>query len=71
MLPTTNTPKPAVKSETEPAVDVASGPNGAAGKLEPIGTDRLRALREAIQSGTYPSEADVLGGLERMFRGES
>jgi hypothetical protein len=35
--------------------------------LRPIGADRLRALREAIENGTYPSEADVLGGLNRLL----
>jgi hypothetical protein len=35
--------------------------------LEPIGPARLRALREAIENGTYPSASDVLGGLERLF----
>jgi hypothetical protein len=34
----------------------------------PIGPERLRALREAIRNGTYPSDADVMGGLVRMFR---
>jgi anti-sigma28 factor (negative regulator of flagellin synthesis) len=33
----------------------------------PIGMDRLRALREAIRNGTYPTDADVVGGLVRMF----
>ena len=35
--------------------------------LEPIGPERLRALREAIQNGTYPTEEDVLGGLDRLL----
>lgn len=35
--------------------------------LRPIGPERLRELREAIRNGTYPTEADVLGGLERML----
>ncbi len=34
----------------------------------PIGPERLKALREAIESGTYPSNDDVRGGLVRMFR---
>jgi hypothetical protein len=34
----------------------------------PIGPERLRALREAIRNGTYPTDADVMGGLVRMFR---
>jgi len=35
--------------------------------LRPIGTARLRALREAIRNGTYPTEAHIVGGLERLF----
>ena len=34
----------------------------------PIGPERLKAIREAIRNGTYPSDADVVGGLVRMFR---
>jgi hypothetical protein len=33
----------------------------------PIGPERLRALREAIRNGTYPTDADVLSGLVRLF----
>jgi anti-sigma28 factor (negative regulator of flagellin synthesis) len=33
----------------------------------PIGRERLRQLREAIRNGTYPTDADVMGGLARMF----
>lgn len=33
----------------------------------PIGPERLRALREAIEKGTYPTRDDVLGGLERLL----
>jgi anti-sigma28 factor (negative regulator of flagellin synthesis) len=33
----------------------------------PIGKERLKALREAIRNGTYPSDEDVAGGLARMF----
>jgi anti-sigma28 factor (negative regulator of flagellin synthesis) len=35
--------------------------------LRPIGPERLRALREAIRDGSYPTDAEVLGGLERML----
>lgn len=38
---------------------------------QPIGPERLRALREAIRSGQYPSQDDVRTGLVRMFRVES
>ncbi len=34
----------------------------------PIGPERLKALREAIESGTYPADEHVMGGLVRMFR---
>lgn len=83
MLPTTNTPWSAVSklrreadevsSVTAPAeTDVApqSRIEGPADPLRPIGPERLQALREAIRAGTYPTEADVLGGLQRMFRWE-
>jgi hypothetical protein len=33
----------------------------------PIGPERLRRLRELIESGAYPSDEDVAGGLERLF----
>ncbi len=39
-------------------------------RLIPIGEARLRALREAIRKGTYPTESDVVGGLMRIFRSE-
>ena len=35
--------------------------------LRPVGMKRLKALREAIENGTYPTEEDILGGLERLF----
>ncbi len=41
--------------------------HGPADPLGPIGPDRLRALREALRNGTYPTEADVLGGIERLL----
>ena len=36
--------------------------------LGPIGPERLFALREAIRSGHYPAEGDVLSGLARLLR---
>ncbi len=33
----------------------------------PIGPSRLRALRESIESGAFPTEEDISSGLERMF----
>lgn len=34
----------------------------------PIGPERLRALREAILNGTYPTDSAVTGGLTKLFR---
>jgi hypothetical protein len=34
----------------------------------PIGPERLRALREAILNGTYPTDGAVTGGLVKLFR---
>ncbi len=34
----------------------------------PIGPDALKRIREAIQSGEYPSDAIVRTGLERLIR---
>jgi hypothetical protein len=57
------TPVPARPRRLEPAE--ASTPPADAPR--PIGMDRLRALREAIRNGAYPTSADVVGGLVRMF----
>ena len=40
---------------------------GDAQDLRPIGKARLKALREAIRNGTYPSNEFVEQGLLRMF----
>jgi hypothetical protein len=34
----------------------------------PIGPEALKALREAIRNGTYPTDRAVESGLLRMFR---
>ena len=34
----------------------------------PIGPEALKRLREAIQSGEYPSDSVVRDGLERLIR---
>jgi hypothetical protein len=34
----------------------------------PIGPERLKALREAIRNGTYPTDRAVQSGLLRLFR---
>jgi hypothetical protein len=38
--------------------------------LRAIGPERLRALREAILDGTYPTQDAVEKGLTRLFRGD-
>ena len=43
------------------------GDDGPRDRLEPIGPERLQALREAICNGTYPAEDDVLSGLTSLF----
>jgi hypothetical protein len=55
-------PLPAV-----PLAPRADDPRGPHDVPRPIGKARLRALREAIRRGTYPTEADVAGGLARML----
>ena len=35
---------------------------------KPIGPEALKALREAIKSGKYPSDDAVRSGLERLIR---
>jgi len=72
VLPTTNPTQTGriSASRARPAVDrpVAQVPVGdAKAPLSPIGPERLRAVREAIENGTYPTQADVLGGLDRLF----
>lgn len=54
--------------------DVADGAERVASEMDgprnvprPIGPARLRALRELIESGDYPSSDDVAGGLFEMF----
>ncbi|MFO0932491.1 MAG: hypothetical protein U1E39_07250 [Planctomycetota bacterium] len=36
--------------------------------MKPIGPAALKALREAIRSGAYPSDAVVRDGIERLIR---
>ena len=75
MLPTSKTPRsvaPEAKTGQIPVASVSSKPAGVEAQgpkdpLEPIGPERLKALREAIRNGTYPSDEHVLGGLERLF----
>ena len=72
VLPMTNPPQAPRKADSRARPEVGSASVGAGSssdkdKLSPIGPDRLRALREAIENGTYPTEADVLGGLDRLL----
>ena len=75
VLPTSKTPRnvaPEAKTGQIPvaAVTASTPPPEATGPkdpLEPIGPERLKALREAIQNGTYPSDEHVMGGLARLF----
>ncbi len=54
--------------------DLASGEGGAVlppvarKPMKPIGPAALKALREAIRSGTYPSDDVVRDGIERLIR---
>lgn len=48
--------------------DAAPLPPVAKRPMKPIGPAALKALREAIRSGTYPSDAVVRDGIERLIR---
>jgi hypothetical protein len=76
MAPPSPTPNldPAVADAVRPEPNGPEGTPPAAeappeADLFPIGIERLRQLREAIRSGTYPTERDVVEGLARMFGG--
>jgi hypothetical protein len=65
---------PPAVAETAPETPIAARPRRLeppakppADAPKPIGMDRLRALREAIRNGTYPTQTDVVGGLVRML----
>ena len=51
------------KAATAPVPHAADDP-----PPRPIGPERLRALREAILNGTYPTEAAAAQGLLSLFR---
>jgi len=61
---------PAAPNGVPLASDEAGMPSSAdeAGAPRPIGPERLRALREAILNGTYPTESAVTSGLSNLFR---
>jgi hypothetical protein len=40
----------------------------AGARPHPIGPEAMKALREAIRNGTYPTDRAVESGLLRMFR---
>ena len=50
------------------AAEDAALPPVARKPMKPIGPAALKALREAIRSGTYPSEDVVRDGIERLIR---
>jgi hypothetical protein len=56
-------PAPAAKQSARPS----TGPF-ARKPIQPIGPAAMKALREAIRSGRYPSDAAVIGGLTRMLK---
>ena len=56
-------PAPAAKATARPS----AGPF-ARKPIQPIGPAAMKALREAIRSGRYPSDAAVIGGLTRMLK---
>ena len=80
-MPSPSRPQPPQASEAAQPLDPATRPGtrrrrglgdlghpvGDARDLRPIGKARLRALREAIRNGTYPSNEFVEQGLFRMF----
>ena len=70
MLPTSKTarkPRRQAPASHGRSVLRSGGDEQAGEALRPIGPARLRELREAIRNGTYPTQADVLGGLERLL----
>ena len=63
--------RPGAQPEVEPASpDAGKEPpeKGGHRPLKPIGPAALKALREAIRSGKYPSDDVVVTGLLRMMR---
>lgn len=60
MLSCYPSPEPQSKAVPVPAADDAAP--------RPIGPERLRALREAILNGTYPSADVVSSSLVQLFR---
>ena len=67
-----------VRPPSEPAAETVSPEalpdrrrhrtSGGIRRPEPIGMERLRAIRQAIREGRYPADEDVVGGLARLFR---
>lgn len=65
----TAAPEPAAPSRPDASPSAPSGlPRVSKKKMAPIGPDALRALRERIRSGQYPSDEVVRDGLERLIR---
>ena len=61
---------PAGAPGSTPGVTPPAAPSGpfAHKPPKPIGPEALKALREAIKSGKYPSDDAVRSGLERLIR---
>lgn len=74
-MPSPSSHQPQHATEAVKPADPAAGPRtsgrghelGDAQDLRPIGKARLKALREAIRNGTYPTNEFVEQGLLRMF----
>lgn len=58
----------ASRADDAPRADGAALPPVAKKPMKPIGPAALKALREAIRSGAYPSDAVVRDGIERLIR---
>lgn len=58
-------------SVAEGAQEMAADLDGPRDVPRPIGPERLKALRAAIEGGSYPSDDDVAGGLLEIFRREN
>lgn len=73
VIPADPGPADPIPADRAPA-DRASGEGGAVlppvarKPMKPIGPAALKALREAIRSGTYPSDDVVRDGIERLIR---
>ena len=69
-VPAVPAPQAADAAATDAAASdpAAELPPVARKPMKPIGPAALKALREAIRSGAYPSDAVVRDGIERLIR---